>query len=494
MGITCSKSSGALDEEYHLNQYRHHRHSQLHSHRNGYALESDPRYRRRSKKKKRNGSLSALSSGSSTSSPYHNHHHQAHGRVGGIYKWDPPLFAVQQKSLSMQLLQNGEPESSMQYGQQQQESAPQTGSPKEVKSSMPPSAGQYHLLFKAQQKSARNTGTCISSASNIHYSSSSSSLSVPQSPSAMATAVTIAMRKRREDLIFASQNVNVEPNAEEDISGGSIEVNESGEALCSSSANHPGSTSTERVEEPPMTSRLVVRHHAIRTAEEGLSGSHIYVVRWPRKEALQLSGCISLPSFFNGHPEQSPYRSMYKSSSKDTHVLMRSSFLCESSSDNEIEADDEDKGCDAKGADPSSKKVDDDKDDDKHEVDACFGLDLKHDAEDTSKVDEDKENDNDDVNSSDDIQPGKPSLSTAASASRLTTSTTTTTPSNSVSTVDYYFLPETLAVKPNKQSTFLYVCICVFSSIFILTLLVLVPLTTSTGMASCIRRAQDLHC
>ena len=49
----------------------------------------------------------------------------------------------------------------------------------------------------------------------------------------------------------------------------------------------------------PYSSRLVVRRHALRPAEEGLSGTHIYAVRWPLQAPLLL-----------GRPaaqEQSPY-------------------------------------------------------------------------------------------------------------------------------------------------------------------------------------------
>jgi len=59
----------------------------------------------------------------------------------------------------------------------------------------------------------------------------------------------------------------------------------------------PYSKSVTRPAEP-LGTRLVIRRQSVRNSDEGMSGTHIYAVRWPRHAPLQL-----------GQPEQPPVKS-----------------------------------------------------------------------------------------------------------------------------------------------------------------------------------------
>jgi hypothetical protein len=189
MGHSCSKTTGTLDD---YDQQQH-----------GFVLESDPRNRRRRSQKQKKGiSLSS-------SAPCHQ------GKGGGIYRWDPPLFALQQQSICLQ-----------------QENPP---------------SGQYHLLYKHQQK-------------------------LPRSLTPSTTSSPPSTRRRRS------------PPAPLDTSeDGQIE-------------NFRPITTDD--DQESLSLRLVVRRHQVRASDEGMTGTHIYAVRWPRHSPLQLSGVA--------RPEQYP--------------------------------------------------------------------------------------------------------------------------------------------------------------------------------------------
>jgi len=57
---------------------------------------------------------------------------------------------------------------------------------------------------------------------------------------------------------------------------------------------------------PEYTTHLVVRRHTVWPAEEGLSGTHIFAIRWHKHRALQLNSGSGASSSSAALPEQSP--------------------------------------------------------------------------------------------------------------------------------------------------------------------------------------------
>lgn len=213
MGHTCSKSAGKPASAQ------------------AGALESDPRQRRNHNKKT---GLSLTASGAQNCS-----HSTARVSSHGIFKSDPALFELQQRSLKLLDADRS-------------------------------TAGQDHLLYKQQQKCGRSVA-------------GNSGAVRKRSP--VNTDYTVTAKYPLQDVRNEQAPPEGDPNLE------SVKVKISSEATT------------------PYNTRLVVRRHAIRAAEEGVSGRHIYAVRWPRNTPLQLTGQATQN---NTKPlqEQSPYSAL----------------------------------------------------------------------------------------------------------------------------------------------------------------------------------------
>jgi hypothetical protein len=139
-----------------------------------------------------------------------------------------------------------------------------------LESSNPSNAGQDHLLYKYQQKYGRTTSDTL-----------------------------VMVRKRSQ-----SNNGETEfTRCPEPMMSNEQSPCQGFQSLTPVVVDYTENTLEETVS---YNTRLVVRRHAIRSAEEGVSGRHIYALRWPRDAPLQLTG----------HPlhtiqplqEQSPYK------------------------------------------------------------------------------------------------------------------------------------------------------------------------------------------
>lgn len=127
-------------------------------------------------------------------------------------------------------------------------------------------AGQDHLLYKQQHKFGRSNSD---------------------------TSVTVRKRSQAQTGVsalipFSAHNEQSPLQSVQNLA--SVEVDHSKKTLGASVSYN---------------TRLVIRRHVIRSAEEGVSGRHIYAVRWPRNTPLQLTGQSTLS--IQPPQEQSPY-------------------------------------------------------------------------------------------------------------------------------------------------------------------------------------------
>ena len=122
-------------------------------------------------------------------------------------------------------------------------------------------AGQHHLLYKYQRKENKNAnsnGSSGGSHNNNHNGGDSNSTSDPALPSSpQETNPTMDSSQEEEDNSMRS-------NSSDDTSSHLILDN--------------------KTHLPP--TRLLVRRHSLRYHEEGLSGTHIYAIRYPHDQPL----------------------------------------------------------------------------------------------------------------------------------------------------------------------------------------------------------------
>ncbi|GAX20782.1 hypothetical protein FisN_7Hh094 [Fistulifera solaris] len=137
-----------------------------------------------------------------------------------------------------------------------------------LESSNPSNAGQDHLLYKYQQKYGR-------------------------------TDTVVTVRKRSQTNTVESEFTRYP----EPVSSNEQSPFQGVQSITPVEVDYSEKVSEETVF---YNTRLVVRRHAIRSAEEGVSGRHIYAVRWPRDAPLQLTGQVL--HTIQPLQEQSPYK------------------------------------------------------------------------------------------------------------------------------------------------------------------------------------------